>query len=201
MVALRTPRSVTIGPLVCGNFRSYALRVIQKSVAGMGSSRKSRRSTGCTMRGDFSVAGPRSSAGLVIRSLCLGELPVVLKVAAGRLDLSSDSIVFQLQDGASKVVCTIARPVLRELGHYYGLSASEEAVFSELLSGIERLASAKFDARRFDQRNELSIETFDLLRYGRALWGMPIDMLVQNKAPLDLKNPCAQPEHTTEISS
>jgi hypothetical protein len=90
-----------------------------------------------------------------------------LRVVAGRLELSSSRIVCQLDDGVTKVVCTIARQALRDLGDYHQLSGSEEAVFSQLLPAIERLASAKFQARLFDENGELSIGTADLLRYLR----------------------------------
>jgi hypothetical protein len=92
---------------------------------------------------------------------------VSLRVVAGRLDLSSDSIVCQLDDGVTRVVCTIARQALRDLGDYHQLSGSEEAVFSQLLPEIERLANAKSEAGLFDQNGELSIGTADLLRYLR----------------------------------
>jgi hypothetical protein len=47
------------------------------------------------------------------------------------------------------------------------LSCSEEAVFSQLLPEIERLANAKSEAKLFNQNGELSIGTADLLRYLR----------------------------------
>jgi hypothetical protein len=96
------------------------------------------------------------------------EGPVsLIRVVAGRLDLSSSSVVCQLDDGVTRVVCTIARQVLRDLGDYHQLKGSEEAVFSELLPEIERIASTKFQAGLLDKNGELSIRTADLLRY---LW-------------------------------
>jgi hypothetical protein len=92
---------------------------------------------------------------------------VSLRVVSGRLDLSSSSIVFQLDDGVTRVVCTIPRQVLRDLGDYRQLRGSEEAVFSQLLPEIERLASTKFQAGLLDENGELSIGTADLLRYLR----------------------------------
>jgi Protein of unknown function (DUF1488) len=92
---------------------------------------------------------------------------VSLRVVAGRLDLSSNSIVCQLHDGETRVLCTIARQALRDLGDYHRLKGSEEAVFSELLSEIERIASAKLQAGLLDENGELSIGTADLLRYLR----------------------------------
>jgi hypothetical protein len=88
-------------------------------------------------------------------------------VVAGRLDLSSNSIVCQLDDGETSVLCTIARHVLRDLGDYHQLKGSEEAVFSELLPEIERIAGTKFQAGLLDENGELSSRTADLLRY---LW-------------------------------
>jgi hypothetical protein len=90
-----------------------------------------------------------------------------LRVVAGRLDLSSSSIVCQLDDGETRVVCTIARQALRDMGDYHGLSGSEEAVFSRMLPEIERLATEKFQAGFLDENGGLSIGTADLLRYLR----------------------------------
>ena len=90
-----------------------------------------------------------------------------LRVVAGRLDLSSSSIVCQLDDGETRVVCTIARQALRDMGDYHQLSGSEEAVFSQMLPEIERLATEKFQAGFLDENGGLSIGTADLLRYLR----------------------------------
>jgi hypothetical protein len=90
-----------------------------------------------------------------------------LRVVAGRLDLSSSSIVCQLDDGETRVVCTIARQTLRDMGDYHQLSGSEEAVFSQMLPEIERLATEKFQAGFLDENGGLSIGTADLLRYLR----------------------------------
>jgi hypothetical protein len=92
-----------------------------------------------------------------------------LKVVGGRLDLSPDGIVCQLDDGAAKVVCTITRKVLRDLGDHHQLGGSEERLFSHLLLAIEQLASRKFNAGRIDKDGALTIETADLLRYGRTV--------------------------------
>ena len=90
-----------------------------------------------------------------------------LKVVTGRLDLLPTSIVCNLHDGEQIIVCTIARQLLRDLGGYHlGRAIPEEAVFSEFLSEIERIASAKFDTQRLDENGELSIGSADLARYG-----------------------------------
>jgi hypothetical protein len=94
---------------------------------------------------------------------------VSLRIVAGRLDVSSNSIVCQLLDGATRVGCTIARQVLRDLGDFHQLRGSEEAVFRQLLPEIERLASTKFHAGRTDESGMLSIGIADLLRYSRSL--------------------------------
>ena len=90
-----------------------------------------------------------------------------LKVVAGRLDLSSNSIVCQLDGGETRVVCTIARQALRDMGDYHQLSGSEEAIFSQMLPEIERMATEKFRAGLLDENGGLSIGTADLLRYLR----------------------------------
>src|SRR5262249_59268557 len=74
-----------------------------------------------------------------------------LRVVAGRLDLSSSSIVCQLDGGETRVVCTIARQALRDMGDYHQLSGSEEAIFSQMLPEIERLATEKFQAGLLDE--------------------------------------------------
>jgi hypothetical protein len=92
---------------------------------------------------------------------------MILKVAAGRLDLLASSIVCHLHGGARTIVCTIARQVLRDLGDYhFGKAIPDEAVFSECLCEIERLANAKFTGGRFDENGGLSIVSADLVRYG-----------------------------------
>jgi hypothetical protein len=89
------------------------------------------------------------------------------KVASGRLDLLASSIVCQLQDSAQTIVCTIERQLLRDLGDYhFGRAVPEEAVFSECLSEIERLASAKFGGQGLDRSGGISIGPADLIRYG-----------------------------------
>jgi hypothetical protein len=56
--------------------------------------------------------------------------------------------------------------VLRDLGDYYQLAGgSEEALFSELLPEIERLASRKLQTCRIDEDGTLIISTADLLRF------------------------------------
>lgn len=90
-----------------------------------------------------------------------------LQVAAGRLDLLAASIVCHLRNGNQIIICTIARQVLRDLGDYhFGRAISDEAIFSECLSEIERLANAKFSGRGLDAEDELSIGPSDLARYG-----------------------------------
>ena len=91
-----------------------------------------------------------------------------LKVAPGRLDLSATSIVCELRDGETRLVCSVSREALRDLGDYYRLTGSAEAVFSELLPEIERLASAKFAAGGVGEDGELRIGTADLLRFCRV---------------------------------
>jgi len=90
-----------------------------------------------------------------------------LRVVAGWLDLSSSSIVCQLDDGETRVICTIVRQALRDMGDYHQLSGSEEAVFSQMLPEIERLATEKFQVGFLDENGGLSIGTADLLRYLR----------------------------------
>jgi hypothetical protein len=90
-----------------------------------------------------------------------------LKVVAGRLDLLASSIVCHLHDGARTVVCAIARQVLRDLGDYhFGRAIPEEAVFSECLGEIERLANAKIRGQDLDKNAELNIVPADLVRFG-----------------------------------
>jgi hypothetical protein len=90
-----------------------------------------------------------------------------LRVVAGRLELSSSSIVCQLDNGVTKLICTIARQALRDLGDCHQLSGSEEAACSQLLPEIERIASAKFHAGVIHKTGKLSIGTAGLLRYLR----------------------------------
>jgi len=94
-----------------------------------------------------------------------------LRVIGGRLDLLPGNIVCQLANGAAKVACIVTREVLRNLGDHRQLRGSEESLFSRLLPEIEQLASAKFDAGRIDKNGALTIETSDLLRYGRRVLG------------------------------
>jgi hypothetical protein len=90
-----------------------------------------------------------------------------LKVAAGRLEFFADSVSCQLQDGPRTIACTVAYQVLRDLGDYhFGRAIPEQAVFSECLPQIERLANAKFRGRKFDEDGGLSISPADLARYG-----------------------------------
>lgn len=89
-----------------------------------------------------------------------------LTVVPGKLDLLPSSIVCQLSDGETVIICTIAHQVLLDLGAHHGLRLPVVAIFSELLSDVERLASAKFYAGRPDDHGDLSIGTADLLRHG-----------------------------------
>jgi hypothetical protein len=59
--------------------------------------------------------------------------------------------------------------VLRDLGTYHQLHMSEEAVFSQLLPEIERLANERIRAGLFDESGNVTIGTSDLVRYGPGL--------------------------------
>jgi hypothetical protein len=64
--------------------------------------------------------------------------------------------------------CTVSHRVLLDLACAHGLShqVSVLAAFGELLSPIEKIASRKYEASRFEQDGQLKIGTADLLRYG-----------------------------------
>jgi hypothetical protein len=71
---------------------------------------------------------------------------VTFRVVAGKLELSSSSIVCRLREGDRILSCTVSRQVLRDLGGYHQLHVSDEAVFSRLLPEIERLANESIRA-------------------------------------------------------
>jgi hypothetical protein len=50
--------------------------------------------------------------------------------------------------------------------YHFGRAIPDEAVFSECLSEIERLASAKFNGRGLDENGGISLGPADLARYG-----------------------------------
>jgi hypothetical protein len=64
--------------------------------------------------------------------------------------------------------CTISCQALLDLAGVYGLSHEVSALeaFGELVSPIEKIASRKYEAGRFEENGELKIGTADLLRYG-----------------------------------
>jgi hypothetical protein len=95
-----------------------------------------------------------------------------LKIVAGKLELLSTSIVCQLSDGKRTIVCTVERQALRDLADYhFGEALPDVAAFGGLLLEIERLANAKFHARRSEENGELVIACADVLLYGfEARW-------------------------------
>ncbi len=88
-------------------------------------------------------------------------------VVGGKLELSSSSLVCRVREGDTLLSCTVSREVLRDLGTCHQLHISEEAVFSQLLPDIERLANERIRAGLVDESGNVTIGTSDLVRYGR----------------------------------
>jgi hypothetical protein len=93
---------------------------------------------------------------------------MLLKVAAGWLDLLASSIVCQLQDGNQTIVCTIARQVLRAISQPI-ISAGQSLRKLYLANVFRRLTASRVQksyGRGLDENGEISIGPADLFRYG-----------------------------------
>jgi hypothetical protein len=98
-----------------------------------------------------------------------GASTVSFRVVGGKLDLLADRIACRLRDGDRLLTCAVSRQILRDLGAYHQLWMSDEAVFSRLLSEIERLVNERVRAGRLDDDGNVTLGTADLLRYGPGL--------------------------------
>ena len=89
-----------------------------------------------------------------------------LKVISGTVNVGSQRLSFQCGDGDNSVVCCIMRDALDDLIQFHRFDISRDEPFDALLTQIERIANAKFNAGRVEPNGELVIKPVDLLRYG-----------------------------------
>jgi hypothetical protein len=117
-----------------------------------------------------------------------------LKIVAGKLELLSTSIVCQLSD---------ERQALRDLADYhFGEALPDVAAFGGLLLEIERLANAKFHARRSEENGELVIACADVLLYGfEAAGQMPPSSSRENESGTGLWGPPAMEPRAFAINN
>jgi hypothetical protein len=91
---------------------------------------------------------------------------VPLSFNGGELDVLSRGLSLQFHEGNETFSCTVTPGVLLDLGSYHRLSFTEEDVLGVLLPELDRLASAKYRAGRFEQDGSILVREADLLRYG-----------------------------------
>lgn len=93
---------------------------------------------------------------------------MTLSIVGEELDIASQDLSFRFhdEDPSRTVPCTVTIQVLQDLGSYHNLSFTAEEVLDVLIPELDRLASVKYRAGRFEQNGEIVIRGSDLLRYG-----------------------------------
>jgi hypothetical protein len=112
--------------------------------------------------GSSSIGRPHRVRAVKLRS------SVPLRLTAGKLEIREHEVGFRCIVDDKLIDCTISCQALLDLAGVYGLSheASALEAFGELVLPIEKIASRKYEAGRFEENGELKIGTADLLRYG-----------------------------------
>jgi hypothetical protein len=92
---------------------------------------------------------------------------VSLKIIPKSLAPQPDEVRFQFDcDDGSIIQCSITNDTLRDLIDFHHVKNTDEDIRRVLLPEIERLANAKYDARRLEEDGGLFIRSADLVRYG-----------------------------------
>jgi hypothetical protein len=89
-----------------------------------------------------------------------------LKLSGGSPSEESRGFSLHSDDGETKLVCAISDAALRELVDFHRREHPASVLAKVLVSEIERLANAKYGARRFEENGELLIRLPDLILYG-----------------------------------
>lgn len=91
------------------------------------------------------------------------SLKIILKSLASR----PEAVRFQVDcDDGGIIQCIITADALRDLIDFHHVKNTHEDTSRVLLPEIERLANAKYDARRLEEDGGLLIRSADLVRYG-----------------------------------
>lgn len=72
-----------------------------------------------------------------------------------------DGFYFAMTEGTKTVQCVVTHQALRELSASNGLPGDQVATFTRFRSEIERAASNKFDAGKFNENGEVSVTPTD----------------------------------------
>jgi hypothetical protein len=84
----------------------------------------------------------------------------------GSLEARPDGLLFQCDLSGSVIQCGIFEPALRDLMEFQSADDGEDEILRAVLSEIERIVRAKYEAGRFEDNGRLMIWPADLLRYG-----------------------------------
>jgi hypothetical protein len=84
----------------------------------------------------------------------------------GDIEATSDGLLFQCEISERIIQCGIFEQALRDLLDFHRDNSSEDEIYRAVLSEIERIVTAKFQSRRFEDNGWLVVWPVDLLRYG-----------------------------------
>jgi hypothetical protein len=92
---------------------------------------------------------------------------VSLRINPKSLAPRPDEVHFQFDSGEGGIIqCRVTDETLRDLIDFHHVKNTDEDTSRVLLPEIERLANAKYDARRLEEDGGLFIRPADLVRYG-----------------------------------
>ena len=90
-----------------------------------------------------------------------------LRIIPKSLAPQPDEVRFQFECDDGKIIqCSITGETLRDLIDFHRVKNTDEDTCRVLLPEVERLANAKYDARRLEEDGGLLIRSTDLVRYG-----------------------------------
>ena len=94
-------------------------------------------------------------------------IAVSLRIIPTSLAPQPDEVRFQFDCDDGRVIqCSITDDALRDLIDFHRVKNTDEDTSRVLLPEVERLANAKYDARRLEEDGGLLIRPADLVRYG-----------------------------------
>src|SRR5258708_2618707 len=92
--------------------------------------------------------------------------PKRLNLIRGRLPAESQGLLFHCNDENKEIICNITDAAFRDLIDFHRLNRSKTELAQAIVTEIERLANAKYNAARIEETGMLVIRLADLILYG-----------------------------------